>query len=260
MASKVDNMNKIKLHFDKYRNISRLALSHLHIHVRTIYFDGLDSFLPLLNNLTLFDLRHSPNIQSVRSLNEIFRSLRKNPLCFVALIKVQQLFLSGIYYPQWNLSHILSGNLSNGIKYLDISRNDIQTIDTNFVINFPELTVLDISYNMLSTTVDYKEPIRILAWMLQILTVHPSIHVLDTSRQYFNPNSGKGIDNDLKTGSKQLLGREKRSTNTFGSYFETCIWTNLNDLITNRTLFANAFNCIMGVNIIILLRSKCVHA
>ena len=78
---------------------------------------------------------------------------------------------------QFNITDVFPAYFNQSVRYLDLSRNDIESITGNFILMFPKLKYLDISYNKLTLAN------KAFTSGASLLLFHPSIQVIVEENQ-----------------------------------------------------------------------------
>ena len=190
--------------FNQQDNVTSLPIEHLHLNIklRLVHQDwfyenpaGIRQFLSALKRLQTVQLASvmDPDFW----LKAFFHGIANTEsLRAIALRYFQSTLINFSIRRQLNITDVFPAYFAQSVRYLDLSRNDLETITGNFIVSFPQLKYLDVSYNRFVLVGKTIKGITVTS----LLLFHPNIQVIVGGYQ--------GSD-DLKA-RKNLAHRTKR--------------------------------------------------
>ena len=150
---------RLEIVFNKHENMTSLPLEHLHLHIKLrfryveddFYFkpNGVRGFLEMLHKLKTIDLRNTVDPKFL--LKTFFHAIaNQESLKVITLQYLQSMQLNYKLQRQLNLTEVFPAYFAKSVRYLDLSRNDFETLAGNLILGFTSLKYLDVSYNKLA--------------------------------------------------------------------------------------------------------------
>ena len=247
----------IAIAFENDKNISYLNIAHLHILVPVRSWKPYHRsflFFKLIHNLQVLQISNAPELEDFIDLPQLFTLLRGNPIVAISLRRFQS-FRTASFIEGLNLTSILSTSFNETLEYLDLSGNSLQFLIGNFIQIAPKLKVLDLSENLLTTSGSPQFAAPYYTYSLaEPVFLHPSLEVIDVGRQYV-PEMSRIIHDSTTPINKP--SKHKRSASSRASFLDSIFGfrvdpniisctngsININEILTNRSMFANVYNC-----------------
>ena len=134
--------------------MTSLPIEHLHLNMKLHLMYHKDfvrnsAFLQMLTNVKTIDLR---NVMEPKFLQrQFFHAIaNRGSVEIISLRYLQSMQLNFGTWRQFNITDVFPAYFNQSVRYLDLSRNDIESISGNFIVKFPKLKYLDVSYNKLT--------------------------------------------------------------------------------------------------------------
>ena len=167
--------------------MTSLPIEHLHLNIklRLVHQDwfyenpaGIRQFLSALKRLQTVQLASvmDPDFW----LKSFFHSIANTEsLRAIALRYFQSTLINISIRRQLNITDVFPVYFSQSVRYLDLSRNDLEAITGSFIVSFPRLKYLDVSYNKFTFIDKSVQGITIISMAL----FHPSVQVIVAGNQ-----------------------------------------------------------------------------
>ena len=237
---------KLEIVFNQQDNETSLPLEHLHLNIklRLMYLDrfyedpaGIRQFLSVLKRLQTIHLANvmDPNFR----LNTFFDGITNTgSLQAIALRYFQSTLINISIRRQLNITDVFPVYFSQSVRYLDLSRNDLEAITGSFIVSFPRLKYLDVSYNKFTFIDKSVQGITIISMAL----FHPSVQVIVAGNQGNNDLSAR--KNLVKRTRRELWKQIFRGDGLKQRHKTNC--TSHFGLFINHTQYCQIINCLLA--------------